>query len=190
MKIHIWLIVLGVVCFAWWCIPHEKSPSQAPNAWLDKYPQEYMKTIAVWSYTEKGMLDHHLSADYWAYVPELQSSQLSVPHLTVYKPDNTVWHIDAKHGIVKQPSLGSIEQVELSDTVVLKRPAAKNSAPITLETEVLRYQPKKEYAETDKSITLTKPDLKITGEGMRAHLDNNSVELLHNVKSHFVASPQ
>lgn len=149
-----------------------------------------MKDVSVWAYTEEGMLKHHLSADYWAYVPLHQASQLTTPHLTVYKPDNTIWTIDAKRGDVTQPTLGQIDQVELSDTVILKRPPSPNLMPITLETEVLRYQPKKQYAETDQSITLTKPDLKITGVGMRAFLEKNTVELLNNVKSQFVSSPQ
>lgn len=189
MKTPIWIAVAVIALIAWWFTPQDK-PTIANKTWLEKYPQEYMHDVAVWAFTEEGMLKHHLSAHYWAYTPDQHASQLSSPHLTVFKPDNTVWYIDAKFGHVKQPSLGSIDQVELSDTVVLKRPATFNLMPITLETEVLRYQPKKQYAETDKKIKLTKPDLTITGEGMRAYLDKNSVELLNNVKSNFMASPQ
>lgn len=190
--IHLWWVILGIASAGLIFTLFSQRDAKPEHSQKITYahPQEYMKGVSVFSYTDEGLLKHHLSADYWAYIPEQQESELTTPHLTVYKPDNTIWTIDAKKGNVTQPSIGQIEQVELSDSVILKRPPSANLMPITLETEVLRYQPKKQYAETDQAITLIKPDLTITGVGMRAYLNKNTVELLNNVKSQFISKPQ
>lgn len=161
--------------------------SEQPALQAIQHPQEYMKGIAMRAFTEEGTLKDELEAAYWAYLPEFSESKLTAPRLTVYKPDKSIWHIVAQEGTVHQPKLGAIEQVELRENVVVERPALPTLPPIKVETSLLRYQPKTEYAETDQYITLSKPDLKITGVGMRAFLDKNSVEILNDVKTYYVA---
>lgn len=184
MKIYFGFAVIIILSLVFWLSPFEKPKDLSFN--LKSQPEEYMKEVMVWSFTEEGNLKHYLSTSYWAYLPEKATSTLERPHLTFYKPDNTIWNIDATRGKVTQPNIGQIDQVELLDKVVLERPATKMDLPIKVETEVIRYQPKNQYAETDQFITLTKPDLKITGTGMRAFLDQSFVELLHNVKTCYV----
>lgn len=184
MKIQSLIVLFCFILIAW-AFNHSEKPRTTNKTW-NKYPQEYMKQVSVWSYTEEGNLKNYLSAEYWAYLPEQKASKLEKPHLTVYKPDATEWQIDAKKATVAQPTIGTIEQVELQESVVLKRPQTDKAFPIRVETEVLRYRPHQEFAETDKEITLTKPDLKITGVGMHADLKTNSVKLLDKVQSEFV----
>ncbi len=152
-------------------------------------PQEYMKEIFVTIFTEQGLLKDELTANYWAYLPAAQISTLITPHLTVHRPDGTIWTINAKKGEIKQPTLGTIEQIALQQDVVLERPATKTAVAIKLETNELQYQPKKKYAESDQLITMTKPDLKITGIGLRAFLDQGLVELLRDVKTYYTLTP-
>ncbi len=184
MKVYYGIAAIIVFSLIFWFSPYEKTKDLSfPIA---SQPEEYMSEVKVWNYTEEGHLKHYISANYWAYIPETASSRLTAPHLIVYKPDQTIWKIDAERGNVKQPNIGRIDQVELLGGVVLERPSTQTEAPIKVETQVIRYQPKKQYAETDEFITLTKPDLKITGTGMRAFLDKSFVELLHNVKTSYV----
>lgn len=184
MKGYLFFIFIAVISVVW-LIPSDKNRSVFQTV---KHPQEYMNNVSMWSYHFDGTLKHALHAQYWAYLPESKSSTLMSPHLTVYKPDQTIWHIDAKHGKILQPTMGSIDQVELYENVVVERPATRHAVPIKLETSELRYQPKTQYAETDKFITMSKPDLKITGIGMRAFLDRSFVELLQDVKTSYVAT--
>lgn len=152
------------------------------------FPQEYMKNVIVDAYSETGEKKHHLSADYWEYLPSKKASTLLTPHLIVYKPDKTVWQIDALEGHVTQPTLGSIEQLELSHQVVLQRPPSDHAVALKLETERLRYLPKKEFAETEERVTFFKPGAKVTGVGMRAYLDKQAVEILNDVQTQFIMS--
>jgi LPS export ABC transporter protein LptC len=186
VKLSYWVALMIIFGFVTWLGPFEKT--SISNFRIDTQPQEYMSNVSVWAFTKTGGLEHHLSADYWAYLPKIKSSTLIEPLLIVYKSDHTLWKIQAKHGKIHQPTMGHIDQVELSDTVILQRPETADAVPIKLETEQLRYQPKTQYAETERFITMTKPNLKITGVGMRAFLENSSVELLHNVKTFYEAT--
>lgn len=183
-KGSLWTVLVATLGLLWVLTPTEK---KIPSSFkTQSQPQEYMTQVSVWNFNEEGKLKHFLSAESWSYLPADESSLLTTPHLTVYKPDNSVWKIDAKQGVVTQPNIGTIDQVELQDSVVLQRPAAPSLDPILIETQKICYKPKENKAETDQFITLTKPELKITGVGMRALLDTNSVELLNNVKTHYV----
>lgn len=102
------------------------------------------------------------------------------------KPNKSVWHVSSKQGHAIQPTLAKIEAITLEDTVVLERPKTQETEAIKIETHSLSYNPEKEYAKTDEHVTLTKPDLTITGVGLNAYLEDSWVELLHNVKTVFV----
>lgn len=188
MKNNLLLLLIALLSFGLSALVKSKPEAFPKTHMRKKDPQEYMKNVFVTIYTEQGLLKDELSAHYWAYLPEQKISTLVAPHLTVYRPDGTLWIIDAKKGKIKQPTLGTIEQIALQEEVTLERPATNKVLPIKLETEELRYQPKKQYAESDVFITMTKPDLKITGTGLRAFLDQSSVELLRDVKTYYTVT--
>lgn len=182
MRNHFILIVLALLSIA--LLFYVKSADHKPrNRQAEIKPQEYMANFFVTIFTEDGLIKNKLSGDYWAYQPKINGSTLTTPHLMVYKPDGSVWIIDAKHAFVKQPNIGTFDEITLKNNVIIHRPAMGTITPITLKTETLLYQPSKEYAESDQLVTLIKPDLTVSGIGMRAFLDKDSVELLHNVKA-------
>lgn len=185
MRSQLFFGLLAVACSLWLILPNNLEEKMSFRAM--KHPEEYMSNVSLKTYTIDGLLKNELHAEYWAYLPEKNCSELTTPHLTVYKPDKTVWHIDAKQGRVSQPSLAKVQEVELSDHVVIRRPATAKSVPIKLETAQIRYQPDKEYAESDEFVSLSKPNLTVTSQGMKAFLDRGFVELLHDVKTYYVA---
>jgi len=151
-------------------------------------PQEYMKMVELTTYDTTGSLKNALYADYWAYSPQTEHSVLNRPKLVVYKPES-VWEIVANQAKVSQPNIGAIENIALTKNVVLQSTplTADNDDIVTVETEALDYQPEKQYAETTQFVKMTKPALTITGTGLRAFLENNWVELLHDVKTYYTS---
>ncbi len=189
MKAQVIIIIILVTCTLFLIIPNDKSQNYALTS--PKHPQEYMSKVVMQGFTKEGALKNEVSTEYWAYLPENQSSELTAPHLIVHKPDQTVWHIQAKKGKITQPTVGTLNEIELFDEVSIKRPGnGREVMPLQLETSVLRYQPKTHFAETDQFITMTKPDLKITGVGMKAFLDKSYVEMLHDVKTYYDSTIQ
>lgn len=146
-------------------------------------PQEYMKTIRVVTYREDGALKSKISAVRWAYLPETESSTMTMPYLILYKPDQSEWHIHSKQGYITQPTIAAVDEIVLEENVILHRPKTKVLVPITVETERLRFEPKHDFADSNAAIKLRKPGLVIVGNGMRAYLNESKVELLENVKT-------
>ncbi len=188
MKKNLILVALALLSISllFYVKSHDhKSLNRSHN---EKNPQEYMTHFLVTVFTPEGSLKNKLTANYWAYQPETQGSTLTTPHIIIYKPDGSLWTIDAERGFIKQPNIGIIDQIIFNDHVVINRPATSEFIPMTLETDELLYQPSKEYAESDQFVVMTKPGLKISGIGMRAFLDRGFVELLHNVKTYYTAT--
>ena len=179
------LMLLLVLSFSLWIFVKPELKVKRTDLG-DQQSLEYMKQAYVTVFTDEGKIKNELFASAWLYHPKNQSSTLTTPHLTFYKPDGSEWTIDAKEGTIAQPTLGSIEKITLQNQVILQRLASKTLTPLKMETESLNYQPKKQYADSDKLVTLIKPGLKITGIGLRAFLDQNSVELLRDVKTQYL----
>lgn len=150
-----------------------------------KKPQEYMTQLFVTLFNEQGAIKDKLSAHYWSYLPEKEISTLTQPHLTIFRPDGTQWFIHSKSGQVLQPNIGTIEKIILQKDVLLERKASAITTAVTIETEELSYQPKKNLATSSYFVRLMKPGMTITGIGLKAFLDKGSVELLNDVKTYY-----
>lgn len=187
MKNNFILIVLALLSITLLFFVKSHEHKLLKNVHIERNPQEYMTHFFATVFTEKGLLKNKLSAKYWAYQPEIEGSTLTTPHLVIFKPDGSLWTIDADRGFIKQPNIGTLDQIILHNNVVINRPATDAFIPMTLETNELLYQPSQEYAESDQFVVMTKPGLKISGVGMRAFLNQGSVELLRDVKTYYTA---
>jgi lipopolysaccharide export system protein LptC len=183
------LIGLTILSFMLLFLVKSQHPAHSLKAYLEKKPQEYMRNAFVTLFTEGGVLKNELSAKYWAYLPEKKKSTFTMPHLTIYKPDGTLWHMDAQKGEALQPNIGAIEKIILQNNVILNRLGSKIADPIQVNTEAVDYYPKKQYAENNTFVKMNKPGLIITGVGLRAFLENGAVELLQNVKTYYTVHP-
>lgn len=188
MKKNFILIVFALLSISLLFFVKSYEHKRRNNIHSEKNPQEYMDHFFVTVFTAEGLLKNKLSANHWAYQPETEGSTLTAPHLVIYKPDGSLWTIDAERGFIQQPNIGNLDQINLQNNVIINRPATGAFVHMTLETDELRYQPKKEYAETDQYVVMTKPGLKISGVGMRAFLNQGSVELLHDVKTYYTST--
>lgn len=182
-SVFIFLILLGLTFLI---IPSDKTTVN--HFHIETQPQEYMNGIFIQNYTEKGELKNQLSASYWAYMPEISASIFNNPFLITYRMDGSEWRIRAEEGRAKQPKIGSIEEVTLSKHVVIERPATTKIQHIRIETEKLRYQPDKDFAESDVLVKMMKPGLLMSGIGLKAYLNQNVVHLLNKVETKYVAN--
>lgn len=185
-KKSIFLSVLAIASLAGlWFV---QSPLHGKGRDSANRPEEYMHQVHLTLFTEEGSLKSTLSAQNWTYLSKLSVSTLTLPKLTVYKPDDTIWLISATSGVTTHETLGSIEEISLKDNVVLECPATKKAFPLKLETHELQYHPKQQYAHSEQWIQVTKPGITITGRGLRAFIAQNSLELLHDVKTHYIVA--
>ena len=154
--------------------------NNAPIQQTHKRPQEYMKHLVMHDFTEAGTLKQTLEANTWAYRPEKQQSILEKPHLTVYKTEG-LWKIQAEHGVITQPNLGTIALITLQHHVRLERPTTEQLTALSLETETLQYEPKTDTAHSDAFVIIKKPGFQISGWGLDASFHPESLALRKDV---------
>jgi len=147
-----------------------------------KKPQEYMSQLFISRFTDQGALKETLKATEWAYLPEKTISTLKNPELKSFSPQGT-WIVTAQKGQIKQPNLGTLEQIYLEKRVTLNRLATKTITPILIETESLNYYPETQYATSEVLVKIKKPGIEIIGIGLEAFLDKDVMKLLHDVKT-------
>ncbi len=146
MKKHFILITLALFSIGLVLIVKSERRTLQNAREAEKNPQEYMSHLFATIFNDDGNPKNQLSADYWAYQPEIAGSTLIKPHLIVYKPDGTRFTIDAKQGFAKQPRIGTVEQLNLHHQVVIKKLPVTTANAITIETEALLYQPNQELS--------------------------------------------
>lgn len=183
MKTNLGLALFALLSVMAWLLVD--SHPRIASTIFEKKPQEYMQHAHIRVFNEQGFLKDELSVSNWAYRSEQSLSTLTAPFLTIHKPNGTIWTLRAKSGTITQPTLGDFEKIVLKETVVLERIQAHRTDPLKLETDELCYIPKEQSVTTEQRVTLNKPGLRMTGIGLRALLDQNTVTLLKDVKTEY-----
>ncbi|MDB6096317.1 MAG: hypothetical protein JWM09_595 [Francisellaceae bacterium] len=184
-KYFSFFLSLSILCFWAYKLQEEGgvSPVQTYN-----YPDEYLLKVGIEKFNPQGKLIQKLNAKTWVYSHKKNKSHFEEPRLTIYKPDETVWNINALRGEAINKSLNdSPDIIDLYNDVIVARLGNNFNQALKLETEYLQYYPGIQQAKTDKYVKMTKPGVQITGTGLNALLDKGFVELLENVKTYYSA---
>ena len=141
-------------------------------------PQEYMIQISTTNYDDLGNIKDSLSADYWEFNPALGCSDLSKPHVVVYKPNGDIWHITANKALAWHPKINDkITKIDMQNGVVIERVEDKQTTPIKIETLALQYTPATKMVTSTEFVSMKQPGIMISGYGMLGDIGNNWVEL-------------
>lgn len=141
-------------------------------------PQEYMLQISTANYDEFGKIKESLSADYWEFNPNLGCSDLGKPHLTVYKQNGDIWHLNANKAVAWHPKINDkITKIEMQDGVVIERAENNQATPVKIETFALQYTPGTEIVTSTHFVSMQQPGLTISGYGLLGDLNRNWIEL-------------
>lgn len=152
-------------------------------------PQEYMAKITITNYAETGSPKEKLQAEYWEFMPNEGRSDLKKPFVTVYKLNGDIWHLSANKAIAWHQTIGDkISKIDLSEGVVIERPALNHATPTKIETLALQYTPSEEMISSKEYVSMQQPGLTISGYGMLGYLDRNWIELHEKITTVYVPS--
>lgn len=124
---------------------------------------------------ESGHPRHRLDAAYMAHFPDDDTSELTAPRVTVFRPQAEPWRIQAARGRVE----GGGDLIYLQGEVQLQR---SGEDALELTTDDMRIWPDRQYAETDAPLTVTSARGTIEAVGMHGYLGEERLELLSGVK--------
>ena len=130
-------------------------------------------------FNTEGTLAYRVNAERITYFQfaRRDRADLTEPRIIFYQGDQPKWHTESRKGVAHNNG----ERVVLRGEVVINELPKPDG--IRLETPAITIMPRKEFAETDKLVTITAGANRTEGVGMRAFLKQDRVEILSEVKS-------
>jgi len=128
---------------------------------------------------------HTLVAAKMMHYPDDDSTYLTRPHLTHYAKGQPPVHIDALKGQISSNG----EHAYFTGDVKVMREAAPGKSELDMTTSYLHVIPDREFAQTDREVTIRDGATWVTGTGMELNSKTRIIRLLSRVKGQHVKSP-
>lgn len=152
--------------------------------------EESMTDVQAWRFDKEGRLIQAVKMQSWLHYKDQTTSQMILPTLKMYHLDGSLWDISAQTGESFQTQIqGKLEKLQLSDNVTILRSTQENQDTWELKTQHLLFLTQNPTAITNDPVVVNGPGMKIHATGLRANLENNTLEFLKDVRTHY-ATPQ
>ncbi len=174
-------LVLGA-SLSWWLLRGLEVHEAPVKAQVRHIPDYYINMFTVSAMDDNGHLRYRLHADHMAHYLDDDTASLTRPNMSLFKPDGPVWNASARRGWI---GAGQKTVLLQGNVLVWRDPVVKGSG-LELQTDELHVTPDKQYAETDKPVTIAQ-DIGIThAVGMHVYLEQGRMELLADVRGHYL----
>lgn len=179
-RIYVAIVVLGIAAPASWMLRSWVVGAPPVNEFIGPPISDYvLYNSTVWSYDVDGMLSFTMSAPRMDRRSGDESLYINAPvfEITAKKPGTPNWHGHSPFGWVNK----SGTEMRLDGAVYMYRPAYAQGPMATLCTSNVTGWPKENRMQTADPATMTQGASTMNGIGMRASLNDNHLELLHDV---------
>lgn len=119
-----------------------------------------------------------LKAERVEHFPARNSTKLEKPILVIHNDEDS-WHLSAKQA----ESNNEFDSVLLSQNVEITRTESNDKISLKATTDSLLVHPHLQLVETDKTVTIEQPGLKISGHGLLGNLKHGNLKLLKHMQS-------
>lgn len=154
-----------------------------PEEAQSRFPQAFMTASETRHYDADGKLQYQTlseRADHFQQLPNHSSprdySLIQAPDVTVFGEDPSPWRLTARLG--RSDAAGEI--LIFTGEVRAWQQSANGTTEIT--TPELEVEPNRQFAQTDKAVTMRSPQGRHDAVGMRADLAKDHIELLSEVR--------
>lgn len=132
-------------------------------------------------FNEDGNLAYRVDAEQITYYQfkRRDRAELTEPRMLFYQDDQQKWRTESRQGAAYNRG----ERIVLSGDVEIDE--LPSPGGIKLQTPSITILPDKEFAETDRVVTISSGPNQTKGKGMRVYLDKDRVEILSDVKSNY-----
>lgn len=142
------------------------------------FPDSYIVDAIYHRMDNEGQEFALLNADYVEHIPKKNMTTLEKPYLVIHNEEN-VWRLRANHA----QSENEFDSIYLSQNVEISRDETSDKSSLKASTESLLVHPRLQLVETDKTVTIEQPGLKISGHGLLGNLKNGNLKLLKHMQS-------
>ena len=148
-----------------------------------------MEGAEITQFDAEGELDYRLVAARITHYPESDSTLLESPVLSLHRPSGPPWRMSAARGRIDgagelvgrspvedgEPARGA-ETVTLEQDVQVRRERSGDRF-VELDTDYLELYPDREYARTDRPVTIRTESGRTTATGLEADLAGGHLQL-------------
>lgn len=181
-----WIIVVGVcIALGYGALhftPRDLALSDAPPQAKQALPETYIVGMVDRSFDANGQLSHTLKAEQVTYYARSQGTDgtLQKPRVLFFNEKGTPWNLEADTGHIYSDN----NTVTLNDNVVAYS-HSEDHGQLTLLTESLSIDTDKQYAHTDKPVTMRSARSNTQAVGLKADLQEGRLELLSEVRGRY-----
>ncbi len=177
------LVVLALmVALVWLSFGGERERADGGPPVREPQARYYATDVTLSATNDAGHASYELTAPRAAYFPNEAKWRIETPHWRSLGA-RADWQGEADRAVIADLADGT-QSVLLRGDVRLHRTSPR---PLTLVTPRLTLEPARHYAETDAAVTLLGPHSELRGQGARAWLDDERVELLANVRGRYAS---
>lgn len=179
-RLNVTIVLLAIAAPASWMLRSWVVGAPPANEFVGPPVADYvLYNSRVWSYDVDGQLSFTMKAPRMDRRGGDDSLYINAPvfEVTSKKPGVPNWQGNAPFGWVNK----SGTEMRLNGAVYMCRPAYAQGPMATLRTSNVTGWPKENRMETADPAALTQGQSVMNGVGMRASLNDNHLELLHDV---------
>lgn len=145
-----------------------------PDYWVENFTATRMGP--------DGLPQYVLVAGKMTHYPDDDTTHLEKPHLTRYAKDLPPMHIRSQSGRVSKDG----EHAWFSGEVKVTREAGRGQSELTVTTPYLHVIPDKDFAETNREVTVRTAGTSVTAVGMEFNSKTRIIRFLSRVKGQHV----
>jgi len=195
-KIWLYILIIGFGIFV--ILSYESAPQNQPDRSEETtaggdFPNYFLDNFQTVQFGEDGELRYQLSAikaEHFQINMNNTSPDdytlIDKPEFIFFQSDQSPWQLTAQQG----RALGTGETISLEKDVLAWQ-ALPEEKIAEISTPQLLVYPQRQFAETDKPVTIDYPSAEYQGDGMEVDFEKQLFTLLTNVKgSHAPQRPE
>jgi lipopolysaccharide export system protein LptC len=177
-------VLLMLALLSRWFLSTVESSLRENGVPDDDVPTLYVDNLFATRMNAQGILEYALRSPHLMQLPAQQGNRIQTPQLEVFKDGQTrEWLIRAEQGWISPNK----DVVRLENEVSIARPAAGGKPPVVITTRDLIVHPSEDYAETSAGVRVETSAGVVTAIGLKARLNEKQLELLSDVRGHYVS---
>ena len=173
------LALAACVVVTGWMLASLRDEERAAREAAAHTPDFYMENFTTTTMGADGSPTRRISADYMAHFADTESSEFTNPYLVLYPESGEPWQVRSERGWASAHD----DVMLLLGEVHIWRDTAEGERLLDIHTRDLRVLPATDYGETDQPVTIRRGNVRSSGLGMRAYLEDDRLELLSKVRT-------
>ena len=172
------LLMLTLAAASLWLERAVQAPEHDKSGKMRHDPDFIADDFGITKMDASGKPEYILSATRMLHYPDNDSTDIVAPRLVQRHDNDAPILIHADRGTVSK----SGEEASFYSNVVVVREAALGRSELRVQTEYLQIVPDLDLARTDRAVTITEGDSRLSGVGMEFNNKTRQFALLSQVR--------